>query len=136
MVVFISCVKKKQDCECRAEEMYTSDLFKKSLQYAKQLKPRKIYILSALYGVLELDDVITPYNVTLVTSTESERKVWAEKVRQQLIRKGFDFNEETVFLCGQHYRKHLVKHFTHATAPLSRLGIGQQLAFYKENIKQ
>lgn len=48
-----------------AKDMYVSDLFKKSLEYARRLNPAKIYILSAKYGLLELDDMIEPYEITL-----------------------------------------------------------------------
>ena len=60
MIVFLSCVSKKRNYPCEAQDLYTSDLFKKSLQYAKTLNPSKIYILSAKYGVLELTDRIRP----------------------------------------------------------------------------
>ena len=85
MIVFLSCVKTKQNVKCKAEEMYTSDLFLKSLQYAKSLKPRKIYILSALYGLLELHDEIEPYNKTLVGASDKECKQWAYKVYKQML---------------------------------------------------
>lgn len=116
--------------------MYTSDLFAKSLEYALSLKPRKIYILSALYGLLELTDEIEPYNKTLVNATESECKAWAVKVYKQMLEKGIDFNEETIFLCGYNYRKYLITKFVKGTAPLKHLGIGKQLAFYKEKLKK
>ena len=134
MIVFLSCVKLKQNKRCRAEELYTSDLFVKSLTYAKSLKPNKIFILSAKYGVLELYDVIEPYEKTLNNASEKERKLWAIKCYKQLQEKGVNFNEQAVFLCGQNYRKYLMTKFPNATAPLSNLGIGKQLAFYKSKI--
>jgi cytoplasmic iron level regulating protein YaaA (DUF328/UPF0246 family) len=136
MIVFLSCVKSKANNPCEAQKMYTSDLFKKSLHYAKSLKPSKIYILSAKYGLLELADVISPYEQTLNAMTEKERKIWAYKVIKQCEQKGIDFAEKTVFLCGNNYRKYVMQKFKNATAPLSKLGIGQQLQFYKNNTKK
>lgn len=136
MVIFISCVKNKKKINCKAEEMYQSDLFKKSLNYAKSLKPRKIYILSALYGVLELSDIIEPYNKTLNNMKEIEKKEWANKVIEQLKNKNINFNEETLFLCGKNYRKYLINNFFNSDAPLKNLGIGKQLAFYKKILKK
>ena len=52
MIVFLSCGKTKAKHTCKASEMYQGDLFKKSFEYAKKLKPRKIYILSAKYKLL------------------------------------------------------------------------------------
>ena len=65
MIVFLSCGKTKAKHTCKACEMYQGDLFKKSFEYAKKLNPRKIYILSAKYKLLELDDIISPYELTL-----------------------------------------------------------------------
>jgi hypothetical protein len=116
--------------------MYTSDLFKKSLEYAKSLKPNKIYILSAKYGVLELDEIISPYEQTLNAMTEKERKIWAYKVVKQCEEKGVDFTEKAVFLCGKNYRKYVMQKFKSSSAPLSKMGIGQQLQYYKNNIRK
>ena len=135
MIVFISCVKLKQKKRCRAEELYISDLFKKELAYAKSLKPRRIYILSAKYGVVELDDIINPYELTLNRMKEEDRKKWAFNCYKQLVSKNIDFNEKTIFLCGNNYRKYLMRMFKDAEAPLKKLGIGKQLKFYKDNTK-
>jgi hypothetical protein len=45
-IALISCVKQKLPYKARAEDLYTSDLFRKHLAYAKQLAPDAIYILS------------------------------------------------------------------------------------------
>ena len=134
MIVFIACVKQKNGEKCKAENMYISDLFKKSLSYAKKLNPEKIFILSAKYGVLELDEVIEPYELTLNNMKEVEKKQWALHCLEQLKDKGIKFDEKTVFLCGENYRKHLIKEFKNPEVPLKGLGIGQQLSFYKKNI--
>lgn len=136
MIVFISCVKSKRDCRCRAEDMYVSDLFRKSLAYAKTLDADRIFILSAKYGVLELSDVIDPYELTLNAMGERERKVWAYRVCKQLEAKGIRYDERAVFLCGINYRKWLVKKFKNNTIPLEGLSIGRQLQFYKNQVRK
>jgi len=135
MIVFISCVKKKRKRKTIAEKMYISDFFKKQLAYAKQLNPAKIYILSAKYGVLELNDIIEPYEITLNTFSEKDKKIWAYKCYQQLRQKNIDFNEKAVFLAGKNYRKYLITKFTNVETPLKGLKIGEQLKYLKENIK-
>ena len=115
--------------------MYVSDLFRKSYRYANQLKPRKIYILSAKYGLLELEDVIEPYELTLNTMTDTQQKIWAYKVWRQCKQKGIDFSERTIFLCGNNYRKYLIRKFHNAEAPLKNMGIGKQLQYYTLHIK-
>lgn len=135
MIIFLSCVKQKRNKECFASEMYISDLFKKSLLYAESLKPNKIYILSAKYGLLELNDIISPYNLTLNEMTERERKLWAYKVIKQCEAKEVDFQEKAIFLCGANYRKYVMQKFKNSEAPLGKLSIGKQLQFLKNNTK-
>ena len=63
--VLISCVSKKVDHAALSKDLYTSTLFKMSYRYAVSLKPDAIFILSAKYGLLLCNDVVTPYNMTL-----------------------------------------------------------------------
>lgn len=75
MNVFLSCVSKKRDYPCFASDMYISDLFKKSLMYATKITESKnIYILSAKYGLLELNQQIEPYELTLNTMNKKAEK--------------------------------------------------------------
>jgi len=65
-LALISCVKKKDIHKAKARNMYKSTLFVKSLRYVENvLKPEKIYILSAKYGLLNLDQEIDSYNETI-----------------------------------------------------------------------
>src|SRR5262249_14293900 len=64
-VVLISCVKSKRGQRCRAGDMYTSALFQKMMAYAQRLKPKRIFILSAKYGLLSPDE-IEPYVRTAI----------------------------------------------------------------------
>ena len=135
MNVFLSCVSKKRDYPCITKDMYTSDLFNKSLSYATKIaKPENVYVLSAKYGLLELNQQIEPYELTLNTMNMRQRKEWANKVLIQCKEKGVSFDEEAVFLCGKRYREFLMDKFKNSTAPLKHMGIGEQLAFYKKEI--
>ena len=136
MIIFLSCVKTKQKTRCAARDMYTSDLFRKSLAYAEKMQPTQIYILSAKYGLLGLNDMIYPYNETLVGANQTSCKRWAYMVYKQMQEKQINFNDEAIFLCGKNYRKYLITKFPNAAAPLKHLGIGQQLAFYAKELKK
>src|SRR5665647_769093 len=95
-VVLIACVSKKLDKKAKAKNLYISSLFKNSLAYAYSLNPDKIFILSALHHLLDLERVIEPYNVTLSNVPKKKRKVglkvlnsqekkeWGEKVIEML----------------------------------------------------
>ena len=52
LVVLLSCVKSKRARRCRAGDMYISPLFQKMMAYAESLRPNRIFILSAKYGLL------------------------------------------------------------------------------------
>lgn len=131
-IVLLSCVKKKKNCSCKARELYDSTLFKYSLQYAEKLGPDKIFILSALHGVLELNQYIEPYNVTLKNMRTAEKRNWAQKAIQQLQEKGVDLcKDNIVFLAGEEYRKYLLPHIRHYEVPLQGLKLGPRLAYLK-----
>ena len=132
MIVFLSCGKTKAKYTCKAFEMYQGELFKKSFEYAKSLNPRKIYILSAKYKLLELNDIISPYELTLNKMNKQQQKKWAYDCYLQLKAKGQDFNEEAIFLCGENYRKYLSQVFKNAKAPLQGVSFGNQLKFYNK----
>lgn len=134
-IVLISCVSVKLSHKARAEELYISPLFKYGLAYAKKLQPDKIYILSAKYGLLELDEIIEPYNITLNTMSSTEIKIWSEKVLSKLKEKVNLDVDQIIFLAGENYRKYLIPHIKNYSIPLKGLGIGKQLKYLKEHSK-
>jgi cytoplasmic iron level regulating protein YaaA (DUF328/UPF0246 family) len=132
-IVLISCVSVKQERPARAEELYISPLFKYGLAYAKSLKPDKIYILSAKYGLVGLDEVIEPYNVTLNNMSSMEIKEWSEKVLSKM-RQTINLDvDQIIFLAGENYRKYLMPYIKNYSIPLKGLGIGKQLKYLKEH---
>jgi len=134
-IVLISCVSQKLNHSDYAEKLYTSSLFKKSLAYAKSLKPNKIFILSAKYGLVNLNDKKEPYDVTLNKMTVEERKKWAKKVICQL-NKTCNLNEDHfIILAGKKYREFLVKHLKSYCIPMNGLTIGKQLNFLSKKLK-
>jgi cytoplasmic iron level regulating protein YaaA (DUF328/UPF0246 family) len=126
-IILISCVSKKHTQKSRARELYISALFKKNLQYALRQDPDQIFILSAKYGLVMLDEEIEPYNLTLNTMSAPEIKRWAEQVLQQLLAHTDVENDLFIFLAGAKYRKYLIPHLTHVQIPFEGLTIGRQL---------
>lgn len=133
MTVFISCGKKKVPHKEVAEKLYTGIFFDSQLNYAKNLNPDYIFILSAKYGLVQLDDVLEPYELTLKNMGKSDRKQWADKVIIQLKGINFDFSQPVVFLAGEYYREFLTNYFVNYTAPLQGLPIGKQIQYMKGN---
>jgi len=134
-IVLISCVSKKLSYKSDAKNLYISPLFRYNLKYALSLKPDKIFILSAKYGLIKLDDKITPYNKTLNKMKKAERQEWAKKVLMQLSAETDINNDEIIFLAGKNYREYLIPHISNYEIPLEGMGIGKQLKFLKNKLK-
>ncbi len=120
-IVLISCVSKKRPVKSKARDLYISPLFKKNLEYALKLKPDQIFILSAKYGLVSLDEEIEPYDLTLNTMSADEVKDWSKRVILDLTNQA-DLEEDLfIFLAGAKYRKYLVGHLTHFEVPFEGL---------------
>ncbi len=131
-IVLISCVSKKQPHKLKAKDLYISPLFRKNLAYARKLKPDAIYILSAKYGLLDLETEIEPYDLTLNNMPATEIKVWAGKVIKQLSEQTDVQQDHFVFLAGTKYRKYLTHHISSYEVPMEGMPIGKQLQYLSE----
>lgn len=134
-VVLISCVSNKLSHQAKAKDLYISPLFKNNLEYAHRLKPDKIYILSAKHHLLNLDDMVEPYDLTLNKMHINELKVWSDIVIEQLGREIDLSNDEVVFLAGENYRKFLIPKIQNYKIPMKGLKIGEQLKFLTDALR-
>jgi hypothetical protein len=132
--VLISCASKKVPHRAKAKDLYISPLFKLGLQYARSLNPDDIFILSAKYGLVPLDQEIEPYDLTLNDMPDRDVKVWAGSVIAQLGNAADLQRDHLIILAGERYRKHLLSHISIYTLPMRGLGIGKQLQFLKARI--
>ena len=128
-IILISCVSQKLPYKTSARHLYISPLFKKNLAYAQRLNPDAIFILSAKYGLVDLDQDIEPYDLTLNTLTADQIKMWAAHVLAQLSEKADLRQDHFIFLAGQKYRKYLLPKIKSYEIPLEGLPIGKQLQF-------
>jgi hypothetical protein len=132
-IALISCGKSKLNRPAPAQQLYTGDLFQKSLAYARHRGADSIYILSAKYGLVELNQMIEPYEKTLNRMPSSEVRRWADEVLSEL-RLRTDFaRDKFIFLAGDKYRSLLIPHLARIEVPLLGLGFGKQLKFLKES---
>ena len=103
------------------------------MNYARSLNPDNIYILSAKYGLLDLEKKIEPYNRTLNKMPKKKRKEWAERVVGQLEEVADIQKDEFIFLAGQRYREYIIHSVKNYSVPMTGLSIGRQLGFLKRN---
>ena len=134
-IVLISCSSKKLNRRAKAEDLYISPLFQKSLRYAKCLKPDKIFVLSAKHHLLHLSKVISPYNLTLNDMYTDEIKKWSDIVLQQL-RKVSDLNKDNfIFIAGSTYLEYIIPQIKYYEIPMENMRIGEQLEGLTDELK-
>ena len=131
----MACAKSKRDQPLPAEELYSSELFKKTIRYTRTNYDRW-YILSAKHGIVRPDTVLEPYDETLNSKSIMERRIWADKTVKQLLSILPKPTQCLVFFhASATYREFLSGKLAHAgyhcEAPLEGLGIGKQLAWYE-----
>lgn len=133
-LALVSCGKTKLDRTAEAQDLYTGDLFKKARANAER-NHDEWAILSALYYMVNPSDYLGPYECTLIGQPKSVIMGWSAYVFAQ-IKDKYTTNTEIFIYAGAEYRKFLVPMLENAgytvKVPLQGLGIGQQLAWYKQ----
>jgi hypothetical protein len=79
----VGCVKGKGPTAAPAGELYTSPLFVGRRRFVEGSCDRW-FILSALHGLIDPNEVIEPYDASLVSAGVAERRAWAERVLASL----------------------------------------------------
>lgn len=90
-LILIACSSKKQNLppneKVAAIELYTSPLFRHSVNYAKQqigAAENEIFILSAKHHLLAAHDLVAVYDEYLGKKRQSEKRQWAAQALSQL----------------------------------------------------
>ena len=125
-IVFIACSKTKRSQATQARDLYCGTLFKKTLKYAEQ-KYSSIFILSAKYGVVSLNQIIPPYEKTLSKMSKTKRNEWYSLVKKQM--KDLQLKPPYIFLTGKLYNQNFI-----GDKPLSNLSLGQQLQWFNKKL--
>jgi hypothetical protein len=131
----VSCVRKKKPGSHPARDLYDSDFFKKCRRYVeKQGVPW--FILSAQYGLVQPEAVISTYDKTLNNMSVSERRAWAQRVLKDLERY-LASPDTVVFLAGSRYREFLIPALrgmgVKIEVPMEGLRIGEQLQWLERS---
>jgi cytoplasmic iron level regulating protein YaaA (DUF328/UPF0246 family) len=129
-IALIGCVKQKSPVPNKARFLYTSELFKKTVEYVEYKKYSNWYVLSAFYGLVDKDEVIKPYDLTLTTFSKEKLEWWAIGVFQRLMERNIN---NISFFCGKTYYQELLplldENKIAYSTPLGNLSFGQRLAF-------
>lgn len=132
----ISCAKSKTKFPAPARELYgPSALFRGALGYLEG-RADVVYVLSAKYGLMPLDQVAAPYDQTLKDFDPTYRKAWAVGVLRDLKQRHGSKLGGVVFEfhAGEAYSAHLRPLLEAAGAtcvsPVEGFTIGERLHFY------
>lgn len=128
-VVLISCTKEKLRDEAPARELYRGRLFFAAVAYAEAIGARW-FVLSAAHGLVDPDQPIAPYDVTLARLNAADRETWRSAVAVEL-KRCVPATETLVVLAGREYVawRELVPH--QVEEPLAGLPVGERFARLK-----
>lgn len=119
MMIIISCGAKKAMTPSRAKLMYIGSHFRNCLRWARRkTDDSKIFILSARYGLLRLEDQIAPYDLKM----GQPGSVTVEKVRAQAA--AFGISGIIFSTAGAKYREILKEIFPNIHFPFEGRSMG------------
>ena len=139
----IACSGTKAATAAPAAQIYHGDLFVKSLAWARCQRFVEVAILSAKHGLVPLNQMVEPYDESLVKAILAKRRRWAEGVlasvqqRWPLVAQAC----EITLLAGRRYTEPLIEMVQEAAPstlirrPLAGLGIGQQKAWLANQLR-
>ena len=130
----LACSRTKADRPSSARELYVSPLFRAAREYAEnRYGPGQWLILSARYGLVDPDQVLAPYDLSLRQLTARQREAWGDRIAIELTDR-FPAGTVLWFHAGALYRDAIAPVVAHQVRfPLAGLGIGQQLAWYRHH---
>jgi hypothetical protein len=133
-IVLVSCVKSKQSRPTTARSLYTSAWFCKTRDLVEASGARW-FVLSALYGLVEPEAEIAPYDYTLNDLGVAERRHWANEILARLLPQIAD-RRRIVMFAGLRYREFLIEGLRRngltVDVPMEGLTRGQQLAWLSD----
>lgn len=124
-LIVIPCGRRKLERRARVADMYTGSYHRACRSAAEALRPGRLVVLSAGYGLLDLEEVIEPYD-TPIGSADS---VGASLLMEQAVRRHLVDLDPVVVLGGRRHVALATAVWPHALTPLAGTrGIGQQFA--------
>jgi hypothetical protein len=125
-------------------KIYILVIFLKQHELLNEVETNKIFILSVLHHLLDLNKIVEPYHVTLSCILKSKQKNglrvlnstekpnWGKTVLERLALESDLKHDEFVVLAGQEYIKPIVSGITNLINPLSGLREGERVKFLND----
>lgn len=135
-IALISCTYKKKPYACKVFELYSaSELFRSWYDYAKYIGVDKIYIISTLYGLVEENDEIKPYEKDINSMSKEEKVVWVNGIVTKLREVCNLDKDEFIIMAGKNYYQDIIKCIPHYTIPFAGKNREMQIAEIKSILK-
>ncbi|HKX35955.1 MAG TPA: hypothetical protein VJM79_04725 [Rhizorhapis sp.] len=124
----IACSKSKGRHASLALLLYKGALFQKSMALARRTHDA-VAILSAKHGLVDLDETIAPYEMTLNNMPKADRQAWAARTRAQILARypGYDL----IYYAGENYCDGLPQ----GKQPMARMPLGVRLQWLDRQLK-
>lgn len=135
-IVLLSCVSRKKVGRRPACDLYTGPLFQNSWEYAKLLNPDFIHIMSAKYGLINYNELIETYDVTLNDMSKEDINIWSNKVLEDLKLKYDISDTKFIILAGKNYYDGFIDNLKQVELPLGSLPIGKRVQWLQNTIKE
>ena len=108
-IVLISGSGQQRTQKSSVRELYTGRSFRANLETALELVPeRKIFVLSAKFGLLRLDEQVPPHDDNLAGLSDAQLRRWANGVLYQLAAQADLEQDQFILLAAPRYRKYLL----------------------------
>ena len=132
-IVLVGCSQTKAPAAAPARDLFVGPLFRKARLYAER-SGAPWYVLSAKFGLLDPDEVVSPYDVYLGNCSVQYRSAWGGWVVAQLAEREQLSGAVVEVHAGRTYCAPLEKALAEAGVrleqPLAGLSQGKQLAWY------
>lgn len=100
-VGLVGCSKAKLAHAAPAHELYISPLFRKAAEVCS-IRFSEWAILSAKHGLIDPEQVISPYDESLTTMSAGRRRAWGQRVAREISERWTDPRVFHLF-AGRHY---------------------------------
>jgi hypothetical protein len=111
-------------------------MFRLTLALASRLH-EVVYVISAKYELVPLDQVITPYDLTMSDISKEWRAIWGTRVWDSIQQRHQGLTRHVFIYAGKDYARSIRRAGFHQATfhePLAKMQIGQRLRWLREQL--
>jgi hypothetical protein len=103
----ISCTREKKPFPCSARSLYSESVeFRACLEFA-ETHYDSVFIVSVKHGLVRLDELLNPYDLSLEELSEGARNLWAEEIAKSIGAEGITVYDTIYIHACALYIEHL-----------------------------